>query len=277
MQRTLFKIPKMDCPSEERMIRMAIENQKEVRKLEFDISQRQMTLYHEGTPEKFAKLMAPLNFGSEIVSSEAIAEEEGLALGKTDASYAGEAHVLRLLLGINGAMFLFEIVLGWISESAGLVADSLDMFADAAVYGISLYAVGHAVAKQKRAARLSGYFQLILALGAISEVLRRFFYGSDPESFYMMGVAAIALVANAFCMFLIHRHRNDGAHMKASWIFSTNDVIANCGVILAGILVHFTHSNIPDLVIGSIIGVIVLRGAFAILKMSRVDEVVADK
>lgn len=57
--------------------------------------------------------------------------------------------------------------------------------------------------------------------------------------------------------------------MKASWIFSTNDVFANCGVILAGVLVSVTHSNIPDLIIGSIIGAIVLRGSFRILKMAR--------
>jgi Co/Zn/Cd efflux system component len=262
----------MDCPSEERMIRMAIENQHGVQKLEFDIPQRLMTLYHDGAPEKFSQLMQPLNFGTEIVSSETLAQGEEQRLSPDNASAAGEAKVLWILLGINASMFLFEMVLGWLSDSTGLVADSLDMFADATVYGISLYAVGHAATRQKRAARLSGYLQFILAVGAMSEVLRRFFYGSDPESQYMIGVAALALIANASCMFLLYRHRGGGAHMKASWIFSTNDVIANCGVILAGILVYFTHSNIPDLVIGSIIGVVVLRGAFTILKMSRADE-----
>jgi Co/Zn/Cd efflux system component len=272
MKKTLFKIPKMDCPSEERMIRMAVEGQQEVRKLEFDIPQRMMTLYHEGMPQKFLQLMAPLNFGSEIVSSEEITEERSQISDRNADSSADEAKVLRLLLGVNAAMFLFEIVLGWISESTGLVADSLDMFADAAVYGISLYAVGHAVAKQKRAARFSGYIQMILAFGAMFEVLRRTFYGSDPESLYMIGVATIALMANASCMFLMYKHRGGGAHMKASWIFSTNDVIANCGVIIAGILVQLTNSNIPDLVIGSIIGIVVLRGAVAILKMSRAED-----
>src|SRR5690606_21576090 len=109
-----------------------------------------------------------------------------------------------------------------------------------------------------------GFIQLFLALGAMSEVLRRAIYGSEPESFAMIGVGALALIANATCMFLMYRHRGGGAHMKASWIFSTNDVIANIGVILAGILVQLTNSNIPDLVIGLIIGFVVLRGAIAI-------------
>lgn len=55
--------------------------------------------------------------------------------------------------------------------------------------------------------------------------------------------------------------------MKATWIFSANDVIANFGVIAAGLLVMITSSAIPDLVIGTIIGIVVLFGAIRILKL----------
>ncbi len=43
---------------------------------------------------------------------------------------------------INRVMFCLELGLGLIAQSAGLIADSLDMFADAAVYDLALYAVG---------------------------------------------------------------------------------------------------------------------------------------
>ncbi|MCD1594441.1 sodium:proton antiporter, partial [Thalassospira xiamenensis] len=52
---------------------------------------------------------------------------------------------------------------------------------------------------------------------------------------------------------------------KASWIFSANDVVINLGVITAGVLVAWTGSNYPDLIIGTIAGVIVLNGAKRIL------------
>ena len=55
--------------------------------------------------------------------------------------------------------------------------------------------------------------------------------------------------------------------MKASWIFSTNDVLANLGVIVAGMLVAWTGANYPDLVIGAVISVLVLNGARRILKL----------
>ena len=55
--------------------------------------------------------------------------------------------------------------------------------------------------------------------------------------------------------------------MRASWIFSANDVIANLGVILAGVLVAWSGSRYPDLVIGFIIAGIVLNGARRILQL----------
>lgn len=85
----------------------------------------------------------------------------------------------------------------------------------------------------------------------------------------MMGVSVLALAANVTCLALLSRHRTGGVHMRASWIFSTNDVIANLGVILAGALVALTGSSVPDLIIGSVIGVVVLRGAIRIMRMAR--------
>jgi Co/Zn/Cd efflux system component len=50
----------------------------------------------------------------------------------------------------------------------------------------------------------------------------------------MMAIAFVALIANTSCLLLISKHREGGAHMKASWIFSANDVVINLGVITAG-------------------------------------------
>lgn len=170
-------------------------------------------------------------------------------------------------MAINGVMFVAEMVAGWFAQSTGLMADALDMLADAAVYGTSLYAVGRAARLQVRAAHVSGWLQMALALGALAEVIRRFFLGSQPEPTWMMGIATVALVANVSCLYLISRHREGGAHMRASWIFSTNDVLANLGVIGAGLLVEWTQSRFPDLVIGAIIVTIVSTGSVRILRL----------
>jgi cation diffusion facilitator family transporter len=193
-----------------------------------------------------------------------------------DETAALERKTLWALLAINGVMFIVEAAVGWWAESAALMADALDMFADASVYGVALFAVARSRHLQANAATASGILQIALGIGVLVEVVRRFLYGSDPVSVLMMVVGTIALIANVSCLVLIAKHREGGVHMRASWIFSTNDVIANVGVIISGGLVMYLGNRFPDLLIGALISVIVLRGGFHILreaKESRAGEV----
>ena len=183
-----------------------------------------------------------------------------------DAEPGGQRRVLIVLLAINAFMFLVEVGFGVIAESMGLIADSLDMLADAAVYGIGLYAVGKATKYKIRAAHLSGLFQIFLGVVISVEIIRRVIWGSEPEPLYMIWVSCFALGANVLCLTLISRYRDGEVHMRASWIFSRNDVVANIGVILSGLVVYVLDSRWPDLIIGGIIVSVVIRGGISILK-----------
>ena len=263
-----FIVPKMDCPSEERLIRLTLDSIKPSVGLLFDIPARKVRVFHGHNLEEITTRLESLKFGAKLENTqETCGKEAAKATASAKETEIQEMQILKWLLAINGFMFVVEIIVGWMAQSAGLIADSLDMFADATVYGLALYAVGHSVKKKLKAARVSGWLQMILALGALSEVLRRFIFGSDPASTLMMGFGLLALIANVTCLMLIFKNRESGAHMKASWIFSANDVIANLGVILAGFLVAWTGSLYPDLVIGLIIGAIVLTGARRILQL----------
>ena len=148
-----------------------------------------------------------------------------------------QRRTLWVVLVINAAMFVVELVLGLRAGSTGLIADSLDMLADAGVYGLSLGAVGRSSKDQRRAAVVSGRLQIALAIGVLLDVLRRAALGSEPISALMVVIGALALLANLLCLLLVRRHREGGVHMRASVIFSTNDTLANLGVIAAGLLV----------------------------------------
>ena len=167
-------------------------------------------------------------------------------------------------------MFVAEVMVGWIAESTALLADSLDMLADATVYGIALYAASRSGGTQRTAARVSGVLQIALGLGVLVEVIRRAVFGSEPTSHLMIGAGTVALAANLICLQLISKHRDGGAHMRASWIFSKNDVIANTGVIIAGVLVVTLGSRVPDLVVGSIVALVVVRGGMQIWRNARI-------
>ncbi|CAD5254179.1 Cation efflux protein [Alteromonas sp. 38] len=179
---------------------------------------------------------------------------------------ASQKRVLYWLLGINAVMFFVEMTVGILADSTALIADSMDMLADAVVYGIGIYAVGKSILHKAKAAQISGYFQLLLGVIILIDITRRLFFGSEPISSLMIGMGFIALIANVACLMIIRNHKNDEVHMRASWIFSANDVIANMGVIIAGVLVVWLDSRVPDLVIGCIVSIVVLRGAWMILK-----------
>ena len=180
-----------------------------------------------------------------------------------------QRRTLWLLLAINASMFAIESIAAWAGNSSGLLADSLDMLADASVYAIALYAVARSLRLQANAAAASGFFQMALGFAVLLQVIRRYLNGSDPVSTLMIVVGALALAANTTCLILIDKHRDGGVHMRASWIFSQNDVIANIGVIISGALVALLGSLLPDLLIGAVISLVVIRGGVQILREAK--------
>ncbi len=244
------------------MIRVALDGLEGIEDIRCDLADRRVRVVHSSDPQDIAARLERLKLGARLLETTAAAFPIVTAMDPTR-----EARTLRVVLAINAVMFVGELLMAWVAQSAGLLADSLDMFADAAVYGLALYAVGRSAQARTRTAHVAGWLQAVLALGALVEVARRFVWGSAPEPPLMMVVAAIALVANVACLWLVSRHRDGGAHMKASVIFSANDVIANTGVILAGAAVAWTGSRYPDLIVGVVIGAIVLLGARRILRL----------
>ena len=145
----------------------------------------------------------------------------------------------------------------------GLIADSLDMLADSLVYGLSLFAVGQVAMRKKKIAKLSGYFQMFLAVLGLLEVIRRFMGIENLPVFQnMIVISFLALIANSISLYLIQKAKSKDAHMQASMIFTSNDIVINAGVIVAGTLVYLTSSRYPDLIIGTIIFLIVIQGTF---------------
>ena len=181
-----------------------------------------------------------------------------------DLDPENQRNLLITLLVINGVMFIFEFAFGIYAESTGLLADSLDMLADAMVYGSALFVIGKTAMAKANSAMLSGVFQMLLGIGVMFEVIRRFLFGSEPISTVMIVISLFALSANIVCLVLLNKHKQGEVHMRATWIFSKNDVIANLGVITAGLLVAYFEAAIPDLIIGAIISSVVLYGSYQI-------------
>tara|TARA_R110000737_G_scaffold318028_1_gene328787 strand:+ start:73 stop:879 length:807 start_codon:yes stop_codon:yes gene_type:complete len=264
MNKTVFEISKMDCPSEENLIRMKLDGISGIKNLDFDITNRKLIVFHDGQTDQIEKSIIDLKLGGKKILTEQTDQ-------KNFNENTNQKKLLWIVLAINFAFFLIEMTTGLISKSMGLVADSLDMLADSFVYGISLFAVGGTLTKKKRIAKIAGYFQIILAALGFLEILRRFLGNEKlPDFSTMIVISVFALIANAFCLYLLQKSKSkEDAHMQASMIFTSNDVIINLGVIIAGLLVLWLDSGLPDLVIGAIVFVLVVQGAIRILKLGK--------
>lgn len=264
MQKTTFKISKMDCPSEEQMIRMKLADLTNIYSLEFDIPNRRLTVYHKDSYDQISQRLDTLKFDTSLLES--IPSDNYTAINNTDQ----EKKLLWQVLTINLLFFVLEMITGFISNSMGLVADSLDMLADSIVYGLALFAVGGSIALKNKIAKSAGYFQLALAFLGLVEVIRRFVGLETVPAFQTMIIISIlALIGNGLCLYLLQKSKSKEVHIQASMIFTSNDVIINFGVIIAGVLVYLTNSKYPDLIVGLIIFYIVGKGAIKILKLSK--------
>lgn len=254
----------MDCPSEERIIRMAL-GEFPIMRIDCNIPNRKLIIYHNEEPTLIDQKLIPLNLGSSLVSTEEVHWNIPIDTATTNWT---EKKVLIAVLLINLALFITELLTGIISNSLGLIGDSFDMLADVAVYGLSIIAIGGLTSKKIKVARISGYFQAILAVLGFVEVVRRFLWLSEVPNFQVMIViSTLALVGNLISLYLLRSYKNGEVHMQASWIFTSNDVLVNIGVIVAGILVYATGSKLPDLMIGAAAFILVAQAARRILKL----------
>ena len=186
-----------------------------------------------------------------------------------EVSTVQERRILRIALALNAAMAVIGGLAGWIAQSTGLLADALDMLSDASAYAIALMAIGRSALFKIRAATLSGTILLVLGIGVLVEVGRRLIYGAEPLSEWMIGTALLSLVVNLTVLRMLAPMKSADVHLRATWLFTRADVVANVGVILAGLLVLWLRVPYPDFVIGTLIGLYVIREAIEILRDAR--------
>ena len=189
--------------------------------------------------------------------------------GVSDTASHSERNILIIVLFINGAMFFAEFGAGLVSHSSALIADSLDMLADAFVYAIGLYALGRAQYWRNRAALTNGILQLTLGLGVFIEVIFKITTHALPLSETMGIFGLAALIANTISFVLLTRFRDGDINLRATWICSRNDMLANIGVLIAAGLVSYTQTAWPDIIVGLIIATIIMNSAIRIIKEAR--------
>ncbi len=201
----------------------------------------------------------------------------GCGCEAVEAKHDRQRRTLKIALGLNAMMFAVGIVAGVIGQSSGLIADALDMLADASAYAIALLAFSRGDLFKARAARLSGTLLLVLGIGVLFDTARRGFLGSSPQSLVMIAVATVSLAVNSTVLYLLAQQQDKKeVHLRATYIFTRADVVANIAVILSGIVLLVTGLRYLDLIVGAGIGIYVIREALEILREAREARATAE-
>ncbi len=176
--------------------------------------------------------------------------------------------VLYIAFFINFGMFLVEVVNGLIAHSNALLADSLDMLGDAFVYAISIAVLSKHPSIRARGSFVNGITMLLLGLFVVGESIFKIINPVIPVAETMTMIGLLALFANATTFALLLKHKAKDLTVRSAWICSRNDVVANIGVIIAGLLVARFHSMWPDIAVGLIIAFMVVRSSLQIIRES---------
>ena len=182
-----------------------------------------------------------------------------------------QRRVLWVVLVINAVLFVAEFSVGWWSQSIALLADSLDMLGDAAVYGFSLWVLHRGARWRGRAALAKGFVQLAFGLLVLAQAAWQATNDVVPVASAIGIMGAIALAGNTWAFRLLWSHRSDDLNMRSTFLCSRNDLISNSAVIGAAGFVWLLDSKWPDVIVGLAIAALFLRTAVTVIGEAR-DE-----
>jgi Co/Zn/Cd efflux system component len=189
----------------------------------------------------------------------------GCECTKVEAKTEDERRILQTALLLNAGMFVIGVAAGIWAQSTGILADALDMLTDAIAYWLALMAFSRGLAFKRLAARWSGTVLVFLGAGIIVEVVRRYFIGSEPIGLAMMAYSGLSFGVNFYVLSRLAVFRQGEIHLRATYIFTRADVVANVALFVTGAIVAAAGLQIVDLLLGFGIGLYVLREAIEIL------------
>lgn len=172
---------------------------------------------------------------------------------------------LLLVVVLNLGFGLAELVGGFIADSQALKADSLDFLGDGSISLLGLLALAWSARARARVALSQGLFLGGLGLGVIAFAIWRALNATVPDAELMGAIGIVALGVNVGSALLLSRFREGDANVRAIWLFSRNDALANVAVIVAAGLVAWTGRAWPDLAVAGVIALLFLHSAYEIV------------
>ncbi|WP_342723090.1 cation diffusion facilitator family transporter [Bradyrhizobium sp. B097] len=264
-----YRVTGMDCSACAAKVEAAARSVAGVRDARVSIASQEMTLRTEdGTAPLLEVERSITGLGYRLARIDADEDDKVPDLSHVSPAYKRALWIVVLL---NAGYGVIEIVGGFLAGSQSVKADALDFIGDGVISFLGLVAVGWGLAARAKAALLQGIFLGILGAGVLVVTAYRVVVQHEPEAQLMGILALVGLVVNVMAAVVLLPHRHGDANVRAVWLFSRNDAIGNVAVVIAALLVAWTQTPWPDLVVAVVIAALFLQSSFAIIRDARND------
>jgi cobalt-zinc-cadmium efflux system protein len=187
---------------------------------------------------------------------------------------------MRFVVVLTLGIFLLELVGGILSNSLALLSDAGHVFADVFALGLSWVALSLAglPADRKKtfgylraevlAATINGVTLCLVAIWIFVEAFHRIGKPQEVKSLEMFLIAVIGLVVNGIVFLKLRGVAQHSLNVKSAFLHVLGDMLASLGAIAGGIIMLVTGLYVVDPIVSVLIGLVILRGAFGILRES---------
>lgn len=264
MTSILYRVVGMDCARDAREIEQAAGAVEGVEAAKVSVATQLLTVQAGDTLERSRIENAVAAIGYRLEPSDTGAARSAQAVPRY-------RRALWTVVALNVGFGVLELIGGIVSESQALKADALDFIGDGLITLFGIVAIGWSLVWRARSALAQGLFLAGLGLGVLVNTAYRALVQQQPEA-EMMGVVAVAaLVVNVLAAVVLVPHRAGDANARAIWLFSRNDAIGNAAVVVAAILVSWSGTPWPDLLVAGVVASLFLHSAWAIVRDASSD------
>jgi cobalt-zinc-cadmium efflux system protein len=182
-------------------------------------------------------------------------------------------------MAVTGVILAAEVVGGVLTNSLALLSDAGHMLTDLLALGLSYFAISLArrpPTDEKTygfhrmeilAALVNGATLVAICLLIFYEAFQRINNPPEVKTAGMLVIAVIGLVANLISAALLSGH-SGSLNVRGAFLHVVGDALSSVGIILGGLLILFTGWFWVDPLISAGIGVIIVFGAYNLVRES---------
>lgn len=181
---------------------------------------------------------------------------------------------------LNSAFVVIEVIAGLITGSLSLLTDAGHNLSDVVSLALALLAfkltkVGsnaNYTYGYKRSTILVSFFNAVILVASIGiivyEAITRFMHPEVIAGDKVAWVSLVGIIVNGFTAWLFVKDKDIDLNVKGAYLHMAMDAVVSLGVVIAGVIIYFTKLYWIDSVVSLIIGIVILRGTWSLLKDS---------